>query len=235
MNEHELPPDDDRDLLIAEYVLGVLGREACEEVEALAARDPAVQAAVAAWQRQFEGWLSQVPEVSPPDRTWQRIEAQLFSNEPSMKQPRRSGWQTVGFWRWTTAALAAGLIIAVFTLGMPEHRVATTLLARLEQSDGDVLFTATVHPGDRAVLFVPTRASNWKDLSAQAWLIGKDGKPHSLGLLPANAAADLAIPPELAASLGDGAVLAVSLEPENGSPTGLPTGPVIAQGKISSL
>lgn len=235
MNEHELPPDDDRDLLIAEYVLGVLGREACEEVEALAARDPAVQAAVAAWQRQFEGWLSQVPEATPPEHTWQRIEAQVFPNEPLMHPPRRGGWNSLGLWRWTTAALAASLIVAVITLGMPEHRVATTLLARLEQRDGDVLFTATVQPGNRAVLFVPTRATYWKDLSAQAWLIGKDGKPHSLGLLPANAAAGLAIPSELAASLGDGAVLAVSLEPENGSPTGLPTGPVIAQGKLSSL
>ncbi|QXH44390.1 anti-sigma factor [Pseudomonas xanthosomatis] len=235
MNEHELPPDDDRDLLIAEYVLGVLDHQACAEVEALAARDPAVQAAVAAWQRQFEGWLGQVPEANPPEHTWQRIEAQLFPNDPSTQQTRRGGWHSVGFWRWTTAALAACLIVAVITLGMPEHRVAPTLLARLEQSDGDVLFTATVRPGDRAVLFVPTRASYWKDLSAQAWLIGKDGKPHSLGLLPANAAAGLAIPAELAASLGDGAALAVSLEPENGSPTGLPTGPVIAQGKISSL
>jgi len=235
MNEHELPPDDDRDLLIAEYVLGVLDRDACKEVEALVARDPAMQAALAAWQRQFEGWLGQVPEASPPDRTWQRIEAQLFRNEPSRQQARRSGWHSVGFWRWTTAALAAGLIVAVFNLGMPGHRVATTLLARLEQRDGDVLFTATVQPGERAVLFVPTRASYWKDHSAQAWLIGKDGKPHSLGLLPSNAAADLAIPAEFAASLGDGAVLAVSLEPESGSPTGLPTGPVIAQGKISSL
>ena len=31
------------------------------------------------------------------------------------------------------------------------------------------------------------------------------------------------------------AVLAVSLEPPGGSPTGLPTGPVIGTGKLTSL
>lgn len=235
MNEHGLPPNDDRDLLIAEYALGVLTPEACAEVEALAAGDPAVQTALAAWQRQFDGWLAQLPEVNPSAHVWQSIEAQLFANAQSTERPLWRWWNTLGFWRWSTAGLAAGLLAVMFMFTLPQRPVSTPLLARLEQNDGNTLFTATVRPEDRVVLFVPTRASFWKDRSAQAWLIGKDGKPHSLGLLPADAAAGLAIPAELAASLSDGAVLAVSLEPISGSPTGLPTGPVIAQGKISSL
>ena len=43
------------------------------------------------------------------------------------------------------------------------------------------------------------------------------------------------IPPELLAQTVSNAVLAVSLEPPGGSPTGLPTGPVIATGKLTSL
>jgi len=235
MNEHGLPPNNDRDLLIAEYALGVLTPEECAEVEALAARDPAVQTALAARQRQFDGWLAQLPEVNPSTHVWQSIEAQLFANAHPVERPLRRWWNTVGFWRWSTAGLAAGLLAVMFMFMLPQRPVSTPLLARLEQNDGNTLFTATVRPEDREVLFVPTRASFWKDRSAQAWLIGKDGKPHSLGLLPADAAASLAIPAELAASLSDGAMLAVSLEPISGSPTGLPTGPVIAQGKISSL
>ncbi|WEK32942.1 MAG: anti-sigma factor [Candidatus Pseudomonas phytovorans] len=235
MNEYGLPPNDDRDLLIAEYVLGVLTREENAHVEALAARDAAVQGAVAAWQRQFAGWLAQMPQVQPPASVWQLIEQQLFSNARPVDQPRWHWWSSVGFWRWSSAGLAAALIAAILILSVPERTITTPMLARLEQNDGNVLFTATVQPESREVLFVPTRTSFWTDQSAQAWLIGKDGRPHSLGLLPTNAAAALAIPTELAASLSDGAVLAVSLEPENGSPTGLPTGPVIAQGKISSL
>jgi anti-sigma-K factor RskA len=37
------------------------------------------------------------------------------------------------------------------------------------------------------------------------------------------------------ARVSDEAVLAVSLEPEGGSPTGQPTGPVIANGKLAQL
>jgi anti-sigma-K factor RskA len=45
----------------------------------------------------------------------------------------------------------------------------------------------------------------------------------------------IAIPPEFAAQTVSNAVLAVSLEPPGGSPTGQPTGPVIGTGKLTSL
>ncbi|MHC8314658.1 anti-sigma factor [Pseudomonas sp. LB3P31] len=235
MNQNPLPPDDDPDLLIAEYVLGVLTGEERDRVQAMAARDPHYQNAIAAWQLHFAQWLQQIPESSPPQGSWQAIEQQLFPSD-SRQQPRRAGWwDNLGFWRWTAATLAAGLLVAVFTLQPPSPGLRPAMLARLEQSDGNTLFAATIPPDGRSVLFVPTRTADWQNKSAQAWVIAADGKPHSLGLLPANAAATLSVPSELAGALGSGVVLAVSLEPLNGSPTGLPTGPVIAQGKISSL
>lgn len=66
-------------------------------------------------------------------------------------------------------------------------------------------------------------------------LIPADGKPRPVGLLRADAAVSLTLPADLAALAKNDAVLAVSLEPPGGSPTGLPTGPVIATGKLTSL
>jgi anti-sigma-K factor RskA len=43
------------------------------------------------------------------------------------------------------------------------------------------------------------------------------------------------LPADLAALVKGNATLAVSLEPPGGSTTGLPTGPVIATGKLTSL
>jgi anti-sigma-K factor RskA len=40
------------------------------------------------------------------------------------------------------------------------------------------------------------------------------------------------VEPQLSRELREGATLAVSVEPVGGSPTGLPTGPVIASGKL---
>ena len=70
--------------------------------------------------------------------------------------------------------------------------------------------------------------------SAELWVIAGDGVPHSLGLLPASGGSmpvGAANRPRLAA----GVTLAVSLEPIGGSPTGLPTGPVVAKGTLSRV
>jgi len=54
-------------------------------------------------------------------------------------------------------------------------------------------------------------------------------------LLRADQTVTLTLPADLAAFAKKDAVLAVSLEPPGGSTTGLPTGPVIATGKLTSL
>ena len=69
----------------------------------------------------------------------------------------------------------------------------------------------------------------------ELWLIPADGKPRSVGLLRADQTVTLTLPAEFAAFAKGDAVLAVSLEPPGGSTTGLPTGPVIATGKLTSL
>jgi anti-sigma-K factor RskA len=69
----------------------------------------------------------------------------------------------------------------------------------------------------------------------ELWLIPADGKPRSLGLLRADRAVTITIPPNLMGQIVSNAVLAVSLEPLGGSPTGQPTGPVIASGKLTTL
>lgn len=237
MNDHPVPPDETPDLLIAEYVLGVLSREERERVEAMIALEPRHQRALAQWQEQFAEWLGQLPASSPPAGTWGRIEQRLFAGA-SHSPSRVSGWwNSLGLWRWTTAALAAGLLASVLTLQQPVPRPTSgpALLARLEQSDGTTLFAATINPGSRSVLFVNTGRADWPGKSAEAWVIAADGKPRSLGLLPANTPATLSVAPPLADLLASGAVLAITLEPLNGSPSGLPTGPVVAQGKICSL
>jgi anti-sigma-K factor RskA len=43
------------------------------------------------------------------------------------------------------------------------------------------------------------------------------------------------VPQDLLSQVNQEAVLAVSLEPLGGSPTGQPTGPVIANGKLAEL
>jgi anti-sigma-K factor RskA len=71
--------------------------------------------------------------------------------------------------------------------------------------------------------------------SYELWLIPPGDRPHSLGLIEPGRPVRLTVPPALVARATTDAVLAVSVEPPGGSPTGQPTGPVIASGKLISL
>jgi anti-sigma-K factor RskA len=61
--------------------------------------------------------------------------------------------------------------------------------------------------------------------SYELWAIGDGRKqPESLGIIDKDVQRNVAISP--------GTILAVSLEPAGGSPTGQPTGPVVYTGKL---
>ena len=69
----------------------------------------------------------------------------------------------------------------------------------------------------------------------ELWLIPEGEKPHSLGLIDPDKPVTISVPENLLPKVNQSAVLAVSLEPPGGSPTGQPTGPVIANGKLAAL
>jgi anti-sigma-K factor RskA len=59
--------------------------------------------------------------------------------------------------------------------------------------------------------------------------------PISLGLLSDDPLTTLVPPPEIAALFAAGATVAISREPPGGSPTGAPTGPILAAGALLPL
>ena len=65
----------------------------------------------------------------------------------------------------------------------------------------------------------------------ELWMIPPGGaNPVSLGLIDTHETQTVVVPPELQSAINSALALAMSVEPEGGSPTGLPTGPVIYQG-----
>ena len=69
--------------------------------------------------------------------------------------------------------------------------------------------------------------------SHELWVIPADGKPRSLGILGTSKQAHMQLANALADLLQQGATIAISVEPKGGSPTGSPTGPVVASGALS--
>ena len=85
----------------------------------------------------------------------------------------------------------------------------------------------------RMVVVPATPVAFAQGRAPELWLIPAGGKPISVGMIARDKPTTLALDPALLARLGPTAALAVSVEPLGGSPTGQPTGAVVAKGAIS--
>ncbi len=229
LHDHTGMPEDE--LLAAEYALGVLQGAEHRAAVARAAREPAFAAMVAAWEERLTPWAGEIEEVAPPPHVWANITSALPA-----PAPRHPGlWRDLAFWRGLTlvsGVLAAACLAALLYVGAPQ--APSPLIASID-GGGHRHFVATVDASHGTIAVVPAAFAAVPAKVPELWLIPPGGKPHPLGLLQADRTVTIAIPRDLLARASRGAVLAVSLEPPGGSPTGQPTGPVIATGKLTTL
>ena len=236
-----IAPEDESRARAAEYVLGVLGADERRAVEARMAEEASFAREVAEWEERLGGMASYVSPATPPTQTWRRIEASLG------EQPFGTGpvsiWQSLAFWRAFSvgsSVLAAACVAALVYVGMrpppPQTPPRAPLLATLTGTQTkQPNFVAAIGSDGRSLMIVPAALLTADKRSMELWLIPQGGKPASLGLISAGQPVQLNLPPELLKQVGSGAALAVSLEPLGGSPTGQPTGEVIAHGNLSRL
>jgi anti-sigma-K factor RskA len=81
--------------------------------------------------------------------------------------------------------------------------------------------------GSLSVLALSNAAAPPTQKSYELWALPDGKNPVSLGLLPANGRTSHSLTSQQLAALANSAKVAVSLEPQGGSPTGAPTGPVV--------
>jgi anti-sigma-K factor RskA len=223
----------DGNLIAAEYVLGVLSAAERREVERRLAQERALASEVALWEERLTGLTDAVVPVAPPDAVWSRIERAIGTGA---RAP--SVWQSLTFWRSfaiASATLAAASIAALVYVGVvPGARVP--LMATLSGSAGQPNFVASVTATGNTLVIVPAALLTNDPRAYELWLIPTgETRPRSLGLIQPGQPIRLDIPPDLAGRVTPDATLAVSLEPPGGSPTGVPTGPVVAAGKLANM
>lgn len=234
---------EERDALAAEFALGVLEGEELALAESLVSSDAAFRNEVARWSGRLALLLEEIPEAQPPQRLWQKINDRIGPGaRPSAEihQLRRK----VGVWRGVSgAAMAIAASLALFLIVQPRSvapppaptpaQAPPPLVAMIGNEDASAAMVATWDSTNRRLMVaaaaVPRTAS---DQSHELWVIPADGPPRSLGTIPDERMMRRALDEPLARQLQEGATLAVSVEPAGGSPTGRPTGPVIASGKL---
>ncbi len=138
--------------------------------------------------------------------------------------------ESLVFWRGLTVGAVAVVVALAIMLGavtmepMPHARV----VAVLADKDGQPGWLVTDDTRHAALAVEAVRAQAIDAQHAfELWVIA-DNTPRPLGMLAPRPDIRVSIP--VASIPKNGLVLAVSLEPPGGSPTGLPTGPVLYQG-----
>jgi anti-sigma-K factor RskA len=223
--------DDDR-TLAGELALGVLAGEARRAAEARAAADPRFAALVEDWHARLGDLAAEAAPVAPPRRVWDALDRELFAT------PRDKGglWNSLGFWRWLaggTGALAVACLALLVVVTLPKGE--PPLVAALQAAGAGPVFLAHVDPGTGRLLIHVLEPDRDTSHVPELWVIPGDGVPRSLGVINRGGETAITLPAALRTVTAAGATLAVSLEPAGGSPTGKPTGPVIAAGKINKI
>ncbi|HXC29866.1 MAG TPA: anti-sigma factor [Stellaceae bacterium] len=216
-----------REQLAAEYVLGTMPLLVRRRFERLLADDPELRRAVEDWNARFDPIDYGATVLEPPARVWRAVERELALPRASAAQ---AGWLgSLAFWRGATLAAAALAAAAVVYVGVRPTPAPPSVVAILSDDKGEPGWIATRSGRGGDVDIAPIRQVALDATHAfELWAIA-DGKPHALGLLTPEPGHSLAVQAALVPEHG---VLAVSLEPAGGSPTGLPTGPVEYKGAV---
>lgn len=223
----------DDDALAAEYVLGVLSADERQAVAHRAEQDPAFARLIDAWEVRLSPLAAGYAEAEAPASVKAAIDRRLFENGAA-RQDRGNLWSSLAFWRGLTAAAVAALVLAVAVpyLGTPPQ---TDLVASLAAEGSDVRYVAVYDGGRNEVRLSRLAGQLASDKDFELWLIEGKNAPVSVGVVPTGVTARLIPSAPVRQKLGQGAVLAISLEPKGGSPTGQPTGPVIAAGDLKDI
>ncbi|NNB13668.1 anti-sigma factor [Pseudomonas fragi] len=216
-----------RRALAADYAIGLMPPTARKRFEHLLQDDAPLRAELARWNTHLSQLTEPLLEQPVPDHVWLAIVARI---EPqTLHVPARRP-----FWSWVRlSALACSLLIAL-TVGLLYNRDSVQYKATLLSGTAQPGLSIEAHSDYLAVRPLELAAVDG-GRSLELWAIPVEGKPVSLGLIPRDGDGRITLSQTQQQLIRIPVVLAVSLEPQGGSPTGQPTGPVLYQGPLASL
>ncbi len=227
--------DDDNEAtaLAAEYALGLLTTDEAAAFEAAMAVDPDLRGFYALWAEDFVSVADGIDPVPPPQAVLERINADLFPM-PATAKPSllaRLGLLPAAL----TGLVAAGAVLLVVNLDILRPLpFAPDYTAQVVAEDQSLIVLAAYDADTHLLRLDRSAGAAQTGRSLELWLVVGDAAPVSLGILADTDQTEITLPVNLAAGI-PGGILAISDEPLGGSPTGGPTGAVLAVGPITVL
>jgi len=241
--------------LAAEYVLGTLEKNEREAVEQRRKTDPLLDEAIESWQTHFSELNDYVKEATPRNSLFDDILVQLDNrHKKESSEDTKSHSQIksdslidlesmrIKLARWRMAACGASAIaacLAIFLIIKPAAIDQTSqqnlpFVAVFQEDDKQPAFLMSLDIETRQLTVRSVTAQGHVGKTYQLWIKADEigPVPRSLGLLSAiTSTTQKRIDYDPAVIRH--ATFGISIEPEGGSPTGVPTGPAI-HGKLYS-
>ncbi|UZF94633.1 anti-sigma factor [Bosea sp. NBC_00550] len=232
-----IPTPEDRDALAGEYVLGLIERVDRERFEQRLDNDSDLSLAVARWQARLAPIDATAPAIPPSPALWPAIEAAIaMAAQPGRRPAAQTRSRFAGWWEslpvWRGAALAgafATLLLAAGLIGALDRARRQPVMIAVLLTDTSVAAAVVNTFADGRVEMVPLQNIAVPEGKAlEIWTLwDRAVGPRSVGLIDRARSTPLRLDQ---LPLGRDQLFEITLEPSTGSPTGRPTGPVIAKG-----
>ena len=219
-----------------EYVVGTLDGDERANFENALASDAKLRAAVNFWEEQLVG-LHKPENKSPPESTWNAIEAAITSQARAEKLSVGRPWGIIASWLSTCAAL---LLCVVFFINSQNSKLVPLqpkYVAVLTNAEGGAVVTALSSKGEKSVLSLHWEAqSSTASAHLQMWAISKsDGQARPLATLENNTDTTLQLDKARWRLIADADYLIITVEDAEGSVKDKPSENVVAKGVCINL
>ncbi|MCZ8043300.1 MAG: anti-sigma factor [Beijerinckiaceae bacterium] len=233
----------ERDALAGEYVLGLVEGADRERLEQRIAREPALAASVESWRGHLAAIDATARPIPPSPGLWARIEAEIAAILPAAERGRakavKAGGKLADWWNslfvWRGAALAgalAAILLAIGLNGALDRAKRQPLMVAVLLTDANVAAAVVNTYRDGRVEMVPLQnIAVPAGMALEIWTLwDRTVGPRSVGLIDRARTTPLRLDQ---LPLGKDQLFEITIEPATGSPTGRPTGPIVAKGTTS--
>jgi anti-sigma-K factor RskA len=237
----------ERDAQAGEYVLGLIEGADRIAFEQQLEGDAELAASVESWRRHFAGIDATATPLAPSPALWGRIEAELATltenaaparaattarrkAAPSAGSRLSAWWNSLFIWRGVAFAGAlAAILLAIGLNGALDRARRQPVMVAVLLTEASVAAAVVNTFADGRVEMVPLQAIHVPEGKAlEIWTLwDRAVGPRSVGLIERARATNLRLDQ---LPLGKDQLFEITLEPATGSPTGRPTGPVVAKG-----
>lgn len=220
------------DVAAAELALGVLdGAERGAALRRMIA-EPGFAREVERWRDHFDMLFAGFAEQAAPASLFERIESRIAGRADSRRAA--NPWKPAALAASVAALLMTGVALRLVEAPPAPQAATAPMIAAMAAAD-KLNPQPALYDVDAGVVKMPGPMEIPAGRSAQLWAIEGDKPAIPLGTFRAAGRGMYVAEAKMKAVIKPGTMLAISIEPMGGSPTGRPTGPVIASGMLTRV